>query len=117
MIPTGFVVNRGFSPMLLRAVLVLAGVLTVAPAIADPMGADEARRFVIGKLFSFNCFEGTSGVGRVHPDGAVSGIVRFGGSPAARYVNLPAGTLRARCEAVCGYLGGSETCFDLYRLD
>ena len=103
--------------MLLRAALVIASVLTVAPAFADPMNADEARRFVVGKLFSFSCFEGTSGVGRVHPDGAVSGIVRFGGAPAARYVNLPAGTLRVRGQAVCGYLGGSETCFDLYRVD
>ena len=103
--------------MLLRAALVLAGVLTLAPAFADSMNADDARRFVVGKLFSFTCFEGTSGVGRVHPDGAVSGIVRFGGANASRYVNLPPGTLRARGETVCGYLGGSETCFDLYRVD
>ena len=112
----GFMVNRGFSPMLMR-VIVIAGVLAAAPAFAGPMNADEARRFVIGKLFSFNCFEGTSGAGRVHADGSVSGMVRFGGAAGARYVTLPPGTLRVRGEAVCGVMGGAETCFDLYRTD
>ena len=92
--------------MLMR-VIVLAGVLAAAPAFAGPMNADEARRFVIGKLFSFNCFEGTSGAGRVHADGSVSGMVRFGGAAGARYVTLPPGTLRVRGEAVCGVMGSN----------
>jgi hypothetical protein len=112
-----FVVNRGLLPMLVRVAMVLAGVLVAMPALAGPMNADEARRFVIGKLFSFNCFEGTAGTGRVHPDGSVSGIVRFGGASGARYVSLPAGTLRVRGETVCGLMGSMETCFDLYRTD
>ena len=103
--------------MLMRVAMVLAGVLVALPAFAGPMNADEARRFVTGKLFSFNCFEGTSGTGRVHPDGSVSGIVRFGGASGARYVTLPAGTLRVRGEAVCALMGSMETCFDLYRTD
>src|ERR1051326_4615087 len=112
----GFMVNRGFSPMLMR-VIVIAGVLAAVPALAGQMNADEARRFVIGKLFSFNCFEGTAGTGRVQPDGSVSGVVRFGGASAARYVSLPPGTLRVRGETVCGAMGGMETCFDLDRTD
>ena len=112
-----FVVNRGLFSMLVRLAIVLAGMLVTVPAFAGPMSSDEARRFVIGKLFSFNCFEGTSGAGRVHPDGSVSGIVRFGGASGARYVTLPPGTLRVRGEAVCGLMGGMETCFDLYRTD
>ena len=115
--PLRFVVNRGLFPMLVRLAIVLAGVLVAVPAFAGPMNADEARRFVIGKLFSFNCFEGTSGAGRVHPDGSVSGIVRFGSANGTRYVTLPPGTLRVRGEAVCGLMGGMETCFDLYRTD
>src|SRR5437763_15900771 len=99
--------------MLMR-VLVVAGVLAAAPAFAGPMNADEARRFVTGKLFSFNCFEGTSGTGRVHPDGSVSGIVRFGGASGARYVTLPAGTLRVRGGAGCALMGSGVPCFDLY---
>src|SRR6266540_2428539 len=103
--------------MFTRVLIVSAGLLAAAPALAGPMGADEARRFVIGKLFSFNCFEGTSGAGRVHPDGSVSGIVRFGGASGARYVTLPPGTLRVRGQTICGLMGGMETCFDLYRTD
>ena len=103
--------------MLMRVAVVVAGVLAAVPALAGSMNADEARRFVIGKVFSFNCFEGTSGAGRVHPDGAVTGMVRFGGTSGTRYVTLPPGTLRVRGEAVCGALGGSETCFDLYRTE
>ena len=103
--------------MLARVALVLAGVLVASPALAGPMNADEARRFVIGKLFSFNCFEGTAGAGRVQPDGSVVGLVRFGGATGARYVTLPPGTLHVRGETVCGTMGGMETCFDLYRTD
>jgi hypothetical protein len=103
--------------MLVRIAIVLAGVLATVPAFAGPMNADEARRFVIGKLFSFNCFEGTSGVGRVQPDGSVTGMVRFVGANGTRYVTLPPGTLRVRGELVCGVMGGMETCFDLYRTD
>jgi hypothetical protein len=103
--------------MLVRIAIVLTGVLAAVPALAGPMNADEARRFVIGKLFSFNCFEGTSGVGRVQPDGSVTGMVRFVGANGTRYVTLPPGTLRVRGEAVCGVMGGMETCFDLYRTD
>src|ERR1051326_919556 len=114
--PPKLVVNRGLLPML-RVAIVLAGVLAAVPAFAGPMNADEARHFVVGKLFTFNCFEGTAGTGRVQPDGSVSGIVRFGGAAAARYVSLPAGTLRVRGATVCGAMGGMETCFDLDRTD
>jgi hypothetical protein len=103
--------------MLVRIAIVVAGVLAAVPAFAGSMNADEARHFVIGKLFSFNCFEGTAGTGRVQPDGSVTGIVRFGGASGARYVTLPPGTLRVRGEAVCGVMGGMQTCFDLYRVD
>lgn len=103
--------------MLVRIGIVLAGLLTAGSAFAGEMSAEEARRFVVGKLFSFNCFDGTSGVGRVHPDGAVSGVVRSGGSGPTRYVSLPAGTLRVRGQAVCAQTKGMpfEACFNLYR--
>jgi hypothetical protein len=105
--------------MLLRIAIVAIGLVAAASASAQEMRAEEARRFVVGKLFSFTCFEGTSGVGRVHPDGSVSGVVRFGGSGPMRYVSLPAGTLRVRGETVCARTSGMafETCFSLYRTD
>ena len=100
-----------------RIAVIVAGVLATLPAMAGEMNPRDAERFVVGKLFSFNCFEGTAGTGRVHPDGSVSGIVRFGGASGARYVALPAGTLRVRGQAVCALMGSMETCFDLYRTD
>src|SRR2546423_7678431 len=98
-------VNRGFLPMLMRVAVVVAGVLAAVPALAGSMNADEARRFVIGKVFSFNCFEGTSGAGRVHPDGAVTGMVRFGGTSGTTYVTLSHWTVRFLGASGFGSLG------------
>ena len=53
--------------MLARFVLgaVTAGAV-IAPALAGQMmNADEARRFVAGKVFAFTCFDGTRGAGRI----------------------------------------------------
>ncbi len=50
--------------MFLRAwgfVLVAAATFLVSvPVKAQTLKADEARKFVAGKYFSFNCFEGTA---------------------------------------------------------
>jgi hypothetical protein len=104
---------------MLRGILAIAGVLSVAPAIAGDMSADEARHFVIGKMFSYNCFEGTRGVGRVYPDGSVAGSIQFQGGGPVRYAVLPAGTLRVKGEAVCASVRGLpvEPCFNLERID
>ena len=52
--------------MLARLVLgaVTAGAMVV-PALAGMMNADEARKFVAGKVFAFTCFDGTRGAGRM----------------------------------------------------
>jgi hypothetical protein len=102
-----------------RNVLIASVLATVSvgalPAAAGEMKADEARRFVVGKVFSFNCFEGSSGAGRILDDGSVSGVVRFGGAQPARYVALPANTLRVRGDSVCASVKGVpfEPCFNL----
>ncbi len=62
------------------ALFAVASLWAAVPAVAGNMGADEARRFVVGNLFSFTCFEGTSGEGRVYADGSVGGVIRLGGS-------------------------------------
>lgn len=105
--------------MLVRFAVVLAGALAALPVNATEMKADEARRFVVGKLFSFHCFEGSSGAGRIHADGSVAGVVRFKGTGPMRYIALPAGTLRVRGENVCASVRGMplEPCFDLVRTD
>jgi|SRR5436190_9111107 len=106
--------------MRMRVALTLVGLVSAAlgsaaPGVAAELNAEQARRFVIGKLFSFQCFEGTSGAGRISHDGSVSGLIRFRGTGPVRYVALPAGTLRVKGEAVCATLRGVsfEPCFDL----
>jgi hypothetical protein len=105
--------------MLVRIVVVLAGLLAAAPAWAGDLKGEDARRFIAGKLFSFHCFEGTSGAGRIYQDGSVAGSIRFSGSTLTRYVTLPAGTLRMRGEEWCASLKGVmfQPCFDLARTD
>ena len=67
--------------------------------------------------FSYTCFEGTRGQGRVHPDGSVVGSVQFRGEGPTRYAALPPGTLRVKGESVCASLRGLpiEPCFNLER--
>jgi hypothetical protein len=105
--------------ILARFAMVLAGLLAAWPAGAGDMRTEEARRFIAGKLYSFRCFEGTAGAGRIHHDGSVVGVIRFGGAGALRYVNLPAGTLRVKGESWCAALKGIsfEPCFNLEKTD
>jgi len=102
---------------MVRGVALVIGLLAAMPAVAGEMNAEEARRFVIGKLFSYTCFEGTRGQGRVHADGSVVGSIQFQGQGQVRYAALPAGTLRVKGEAVCASLRGlpMEPCFNLER--
>jgi hypothetical protein len=107
---------------LMRFAVVVAaasGVLAAGQASAGEMRTDEAKRFIAGKLYSFRCFEGTAGAGRIQHDGSVVGIIRFGGAGAVRYVNLPAGTLRVKGAYWCASLKGVsfEPCFDLVKVD
>ena len=64
---------------------IVSGALLVAaivvPAKAENMNADEARKFIAGKMFAFNCFDGTKGIGRILDDGSAQGNVQFGGNP------------------------------------
>jgi hypothetical protein len=100
---------------MLRAVAVLIGLSVAVPAMAGEMSAQEARHFVIGKVFSYSCFEGTRGQGRVFSNGAVVGSVQFQGGGRVRYAALPAGTLRVEGEKVCAHLRGLpfQPCFNL----
>ena len=73
--------------MLVRFVLgAVTAVATLTPAIAGSMNADEARRFVAGKVFAFTCFDGTRGAGRILDDGGAAGSVQFAGSGPMRRV-------------------------------
>ena len=73
--------------MLVRIAVALAAVAAVSvPALAEPLNAEAARHFVAGKLFSFTCFEGTTGTGRIFNDGSVAGVVRMQGSGNTRFM-------------------------------
>jgi hypothetical protein len=106
--------------MLARLVLgaVTAGAMIV-PALAGMMNADEARKFVAGKVFAFNCFDGTRGAGRVLDDLGAAGSIQFSGSGPVRHVRLPGNTLQIRGQAVCASIKGLpfEPCFNLDKRD
>ena len=106
--------------MLARLVLgaVTAGAMVV-PALAGMMNADEARRFVSGKVFAFTCFDGTRGAGRVLDDLGAAGSIQFSGAGPVRHVRLPGNTLQIRGQAVCASIKGLpfEPCFNLDKRD
>ena len=105
--------------MFKRMAVVVLGLMASAPAFAQELKPEEARRFIAGKLFAFNCFEGTRGAGRIYADGSVSGSIQFGGSGPVRHVRLPAGTLQVKPEAVCASMQGLpfQPCFNLQKID
>jgi hypothetical protein len=106
--------------MLARFVLGTAiAVSAIVPAMAGQMSAEEARRFVSGKVFSFTCFDGTRGAGRILDDMGAAGAVQFSGSGPIRHVRLPGNTLQIRGQAVCASLRGIpfEPCFNLDKQD
>ena len=106
--------------MLARFVLgaVTAGAMIV-PALAGMMTADEARRFVAGKVFAFTCFDGTRGAGRILDDLGAAGAVQFTGAGPMRHLRLPGNTLQIRGQAVCASIKGLpfEPCFNLDKTD
>jgi hypothetical protein len=97
--------------------ILLVGALSAIPANADEIRADEARRFIAGKHFNYNCFEGTAGHGRIYADGSVAGYIQVGGSGPRRYVVLPAGSLQIRGSQYCAALRGLpfQPCFNVNR--
>ena len=109
--------------MFARYAIVTALLVAASPALAQSMAqsmnADAARRFIIGKLFAFNCFDGSKGAGRIYGDGSIIGTIQLQGSGPVDSVQLPAGTLKMKGEAVCASLKGIaiEPCFDLNRTD
>src|SRR5258708_8276561 len=106
--------------MLARLVLgaVTAGAMIVH-ALAGMMTADEARRFVAGKVFAFTCFDGTRGAGRVLDDLGAAGSIQFSGAGPIRHIRLPGNTLQIRGQAVCASIKGVpfEPCFNIDKRD
>ena len=102
---------------MVRVIAVMLGLPIALPAIAGEMTATEARQFVVGKQFTYTCFDGTRGMARVHDDGSVEGFIQARGAGLTRYGTMPVGTLRADGGRVCASLPRSimQPCFYLER--
>src|SRR5438552_1040716 len=90
--------------MVTRFAMVVLILLAASSACAESLTPDAARRFVTGKLFAFNCFDGSRGAGRIYDDGSVIGTIQFQGVGPVEWVWLPSGTLKVKGEAVCASL-------------
>lgn len=111
------------SSMLRRVAVVCAcvlglGAFATSLALAEDLGPEQARAFVVGKLFSYTCFEGTAGSGRIFADGSVVGTVKFRGQGETRFATLPAGTIRVDGGSMCAHLSGLPItpCFRVQKL-
>lgn len=99
-----------------KHVLAAALFFAAAPAIAQEfMTADMAREFVIGRFFTYQCFDGTYGSGRIEGDGSAAGTIRVTGKGNSHYLRLPTNTLYVLGNQVCARLKGLpfEPCFNL----
>ena len=104
--------------MLLKQPIFAAALLLAASsAQAQTMTAEQAREFVSGGLFSYRCFDGTNGGGRIFTDGSASGSIRVTGRGQTRYMRLPPNTLYLAGSQVCARLKGLpfEPCFNLVK--
>ena len=92
----------------------LLGLSLSAPAAAAEMRPEEAKRFIAGKLFSYTCFDGTRGAGRIHADGSVVGTMQVN-SGRMRFVTLPAGTIKLGSDSICASLPRAliQPCFNV----
>ena len=105
--------------MMLRLAVVCACLLGAVSAFAEDLAPEQARAFVVGKLFTYNCFDGTAGTGRIFADGSVVGTIRAGGEGQLRFANLPAGTVRVTNTSMCAHLPGTliDPCFRVQKLN
>jgi hypothetical protein len=93
--------------------VVAVGALT-SPARAGEMRPEEAKRFIAGKLFSYTCFDGSSGAGRIHADGSVVGTMQADGGR-TKFFALPAGTIKLTADTICASLPRAilQPCFNV----
>src|SRR6516164_10157628 len=101
------------------AILCIAQVLMASSTVAEELGPEQAKAFVVGKLFAYTCFDGTAGMGRIFADGSVVGTIRPGGRGEMRFANLPPGTLRVEGSSMCAHLSGMivQPCFRVQKID
>lgn len=89
-----------------RIVAIAISLAAAVPAKAGELKYDDAKRLLAGRLFSYSCFDGTTGAGRIQVDGSVVGSIRAQGAGPLRFVSFPAGTMHNRGGAVCASVKG-----------
>jgi hypothetical protein len=101
------------------AVVACACILAAASAMAEELGPEQAKAFVVGKLFAYTCFDGTAGMGRIFADGSVIGTIRPGGRGEVRFASLPPGTIKVEGTSMCAHLSGMplQPCFRVEKID
>jgi len=112
------------SVMLGRSIVMFVVILAalpalVGPALAGELKPEDARRFIAGKYFSYTCFEGSSGAGRINTDGSVVGTIQVRGAGPTHFVALPTGTVRVQPDSICASLRGIpfQPCFSVQQTD
>jgi hypothetical protein len=105
--------------MLARCILTIMGISAAIPAAAAELRPEEAKYFIAGKYFSYRCFDGTMGGGRINADGSVVGTIQPGGSGPTRVIALPVGTVRVQSDSICASLPGAsiQPCFTVTQTD
>jgi hypothetical protein len=88
------------SIVLARSLVILSGLICLTPALAGELQPDDAKRFIVSKLWNFGCSEGTRGFGRIFANGSVRGTLQESGSGPVRH-DLPAGTVSMRPDSFC----------------
>jgi hypothetical protein len=91
--------------MSVRIAIIAIGLFAAIPAKAGELKYDDAKRLVAGKIFSYSCFDGTTGAGRINADGSVIGSIRQGAGP-LRFVSFPAGTMHNNGGSICASVKG-----------
>jgi len=105
--------------MLARSIVLVVGTVVTFPALAGELKPEDAKRFIAGKYFSYSCFEGSSGAGRINADGSVVGTIQVRGAGPTHSVALPTGTIRVQPESICASLRGLpfQPCFAIHQTD
>ena len=68
--PRGVLAEVGVSSMKMRVAVLCVYCLVASSAIAEELRPEQAKAFVVGKLFAYSCFDGTAGMGRIMAEGA-----------------------------------------------
>src|SRR5579864_8781423 len=105
--------------MLARSIITVAAILATMPALAGELRPEQARQFIAGKHFSYTCFDGSTGAGRINADGSVVGTIQVRGSGPTHFVTLPTNTIQVRSDSICASVRGLffQPCFTVNQID